>query len=87
MLVSKDSDEVWKDFKGQSWLDPGSIDVWEYLSVLGKETYKVGFDEINYDYVRFPSDGNMKDIYYPYSEGRVLTEVIKEFMAFLDKEF
>ena len=87
VLVSKDSDEVWKDFKGQSWLDPGSIDVWEYLSVLGKETYKVGFDEINYDYVRFPSDGNMKDIYYPYSEGRVLTEVIKEFMAFLDKEF
>lgn len=84
LAVQKKSDgKVWKDFKGISWLDPGSKDVWKYIVALAKESYSVGFDEINFDYIRFPSDGNMKDISYPWSNGKQKTEVMKDFFAYL----
>lgn len=84
LAVKRKSDgAVWKDFKGISWLDAGSKDVWDYIVALAKESYLVGFDELNFDYIRFPSDGNMKDIYYPWSNNRPKTEVLKEFFSYL----
>ncbi len=84
LAVQRKSDgKVWKDFKGISWLDPGSKDVWNYVVALAKESYGVGFDELNFDYIRFPSDGNMKDIFYPWSDGKRKTEVVEGFFAYL----
>ncbi len=69
LAVLRESDgKVWRDYKGLSWLDPGSPEVWKYIIALARESHELGFDEINFDYIRFPSDGNMKDIYYPWSE-------------------
>ncbi len=69
LAVKRASDGgVWADRKGIRWLDAGSQEVWDYVVKIGLAAYDVGFDELNFDYVRFPSDGNMKDIYYPYSE-------------------
>jgi hypothetical protein len=68
--VKKNSDRnvVWKDRKGLSFVDAGARPMWEYLVRLARASYEAGFDEINFDYIRFPSDGDMKDIYYPWSE-------------------
>jgi len=75
LAVKKASDKsVWKDYKGISWLDAGSKKVWDYIVDIGEESYKIGFDELNFDYIRFPSDGNMKDIYYPFSEQEILAD-------------
>lgn len=88
LAVKKKSDgTVWKDHKGVSWLDAGSKEVWDYDIALGKESYNIGFDEINFDYIRFPSDGNMKDIAYPFSAGKVKAEVIKDFSAYVSAYF
>ena len=83
--VKRESDKtvVWKDYKGVQWLDAGNHEVWEYIVRLAKESYTRGFDELNFDYIRFPSDGNMNDIFYPMSEGRVKAEVIREFFSYL----
>ncbi len=83
--VKKGSDKSlpWKDHKGISWIDAGSEKVWKYSVDLAKISYEYGFDEINFDYIRFPSDGNMKDIYFPYSEGKVKHEVLKSFFEYL----
>ncbi len=78
---------VWKDRKGVSWLDVGAKPVWDYIVEIGNESYAVGFDELNFDYIRFPSDGDMMDISYPFSEGKVKSIALKEFFAFLEKEF
>ena len=85
---------VWKDRKGIRWLDAGSKDVWKHIVLIGKESYNLGFDELNFDYIRFPSDGNMKDIYYPFSEDRVVADsdlgkakVLKDFFAYIDNAF
>jgi hypothetical protein len=63
-----DKTVVWKDRKGLSFVDAGATPMWQYLVNLSKASYEAGFDEINFDYIRFPSDGDMKDIYYPWSE-------------------
>ena len=92
--VKRESDgEVWEDYKGISWLDAGSKEVWDYVVAIAKESYKIGFDELNFDYIRFPSDGDMYDIYYPFSEEKVLAdpnygkaEVIRNFFKYLDSE-
>jgi len=74
---------VWKDYKGISWIDPGSREYWDYIVLLSKEARKIGFDEINFDYIRFPSDGNMQDISYPWSSTTPKTLVMKSFFAYL----
>lgn len=83
--VRTDSDRnvIWKDYKGISWIDAGANDYWNYILQIIKESYHEGFDEINLDYIRFPSDGNMNDIYYPWSNGREKADVIKDFFAYI----
>jgi len=66
--VKKISDgQVWKDFKGLSFIDVGAKPYWDYIVELSKEAYALGFDELNYDYVRYPSDGNIKDALYTWT--------------------
>jgi hypothetical protein len=88
LAVKKNSDReaVWKDFKGLSFTDPGALPVWEYHVQIAKESYALGFDEINFDYIRYPSDGPMNDIYYPWSDGRQKTVVMGEFFKYLHDE-
>ncbi|MDQ5969163.1 MAG: hypothetical protein QG579_320 [Patescibacteria group bacterium] len=77
---------VWKDRKGISWVDPGSKEYWDYIILIAKESRKVGFDEINFDYIRFPSDGNMQDISYPFSSSTPKHIVIRNFFEYLHSE-
>lgn len=53
---------VWRDYKGIAWLRPDSTAVAEYTTAIARDAYAQGFDEINLDYVRFPSDGELKYI-------------------------
>jgi hypothetical protein len=54
----KDSGEVYADLPGPgiryAWLDPWDRNVWDYNIQLGVEAALMGFDEINYDYIRYP---------------------------------
>ncbi len=87
LAVKRGDGRVWKDYKGISWLDPASLEVWEYMVRIAKESERVGFDELNFDYIRFPSDGNMKDIAYDYwDESTPKARVIQNFSAYLDAE-
>lgn len=81
-----DKNKVWRDHKGIGWVDAGQKDVWAYLSLIAHASYDVGFDEINFDYIRFPSDGNMKDIYYASGNGAAKPEVLKSFFQFVDQD-
>ena len=83
LAVKNKLGEVWKDRKGISWVDAGSREYWDYIILLAKEARKIGFDEINFDYIRFPSDGNMQDISYPWSTTTPKSEVLKEFFQYL----
>ncbi|MCX6701584.1 MAG: hypothetical protein NTX96_00035, partial [Candidatus Zambryskibacteria bacterium] len=82
-VKNKTGEAVWKDKKGISWIDPGSREYWDYIILLAEEGRKVGFDEINFDYIRFPSDGDMQDISYPFSSSTPKHIVMKNFFEYL----
>ena len=85
--IKKKSDgTVWKDHKGFSFMDPANKEVWKYTVDIAKEAYADGFDEINFDYVRYPSDGNLKDINYHIAKDRTRADNMKAFFAGLNAE-
>lgn len=64
-LAIKDKNgDVWKDNKGNAWLNPYNKESWEYPIQLAEEAALKGFKEIQFDYVRFPTDGNRGNIDY-----------------------
>ncbi|MES2023616.1 MAG: putative glycoside hydrolase [Patescibacteria group bacterium] len=69
------------------WLDAGTKEVWDYVVAIGHEAYMDGFDELNFDYIRYPADGDLKDIYYPVSNGKIRAEVMKSFFTYLHDSF
>lgn len=83
-LKSKSSGRLWRDHKGLAWVDPNNEDVWNYNLAIAKEAIRLGFDEINFDYVRFPTDGNMADVAYTNSGQKF--EVMKKFFNFLGEK-
>ncbi|MBI5078309.1 MAG: hypothetical protein HZB11_03035 [Candidatus Yonathbacteria bacterium] len=88
LAVHKKSDgSVWRDRKGLSFVDVGAKPYWEYVAALGKESYAMGFDELNFDYIRFPSDGDMKDIDFSLSKGMSKAEALEHFFAYLHDSF
>ncbi len=88
LAVRKKSDGgVWKDHKGLSFIDVGAKPYWDYIVKLSKESYELGFDEINYDYVRYPSDGNIEDTHYTWTLGTTTKpEMLKSFFEYLAEE-
>lgn len=56
--VQKDGEPWYADF-GVAWLDAYNEEVWDYNIALAQEAAQLGFDEINLDYIRFPSDGDL----------------------------
>ena len=86
-LKSKTSKNVWRDRKGYAWTDPASQGGWDYNISIAKKAIDAGFDEINYDYIRFPTDGNLEDIQYPFWDGvEEKSEIIKNFSEYSKKK-
>lgn len=50
---------LWFNDAGFGWLDPTDREAWEYPLGLAVEACQLGFDEIQFDYVRFPTDGDV----------------------------
>ncbi|MSU56223.1 MAG: hypothetical protein EXS51_02860 [Candidatus Taylorbacteria bacterium] len=87
LAVKKASDgSTWKDYKGISFTDPGAKEVWDHIVAISKESYAVGFDELNFDYIRFPSDGPMSDIAFTWSGNRNKSDVLEEFFTYLSAQ-
>jgi hypothetical protein len=72
----------WQDRGGHGWVDPASQEVWQYNLDLAKQALALGFDEINLDYIRFPTDGDLQNIIYPaWDKQKPKEEVLREFLS------
>ncbi|HEY4499839.1 MAG TPA: putative glycoside hydrolase [Candidatus Paceibacterota bacterium] len=86
-VLSSSTKAVWRDRKGLAWIDAGSREAWEYNTTIAKEALQRGFDEINFDYIRFPSDGNLSDMIFPLSSATSSkTSILKQFFSYLRAE-
>jgi hypothetical protein len=56
---------VWVNNAGLGWSNPYDKRVWDYVISVGKAAARAGFDEIQFDYVRFPSDGPIQNAVFP----------------------
>lgn len=77
---------VWRDHKGLAFIDVGARPFWDYIVAIAKESYALGFDEINFDYIRFPSDGDMEDVYFSWSASSTKPEILERFFQYLHQE-
>jgi len=64
------------------WLDPYSKEVWDYDIAVATAAARAGFNEIQFDYVRFPSDGDTTRCVFSHNDGRKPGEVIDSFLAY-----
>lgn len=81
--VKTKSGGIWKDKKGLSYVDPSAKDYWDYMVLLSRASEKIGFDELNYDYIRFPSDGDMSNVAFSLSGDRNKADVLDSFFSYL----
>jgi hypothetical protein len=83
LAIPDDKGGLWKGADGNPWVNPFNHDLWQPNIDLAVEAARLGFDEIQYDYIRFPSDGDLStaDFGPNYTEdGRVaaIVDFLKE---------
>ena len=83
--VQRKSDGLaWLDANGNPWLDAHQRAVWAYAADLADEAVKLGFSEVQFDYVRFPDDPRLqREAQFPLANGRPRERVIHEQLAYL----
>lgn len=54
LAIKTSSGQIFRDNEGLAWVDPTKSEVWDYNIALAQEAAQMGFDEIQFDYVRFP---------------------------------
>lgn len=86
MAVASTRGGIWQDYNSVSWLNPYNRQAWDYVVDIAKGAALAGFNEIQFDYVRFPTDGEMSTLSYPGKDDRRREQVIGDFLAYARKE-
>lgn len=79
---------VWRDADGNYWANPYRKEVWDYNLAIAKEAARMGFREIQFDYVRFPDNrkGARKNAVIDNPEGISQADAIEAFLKYAVKE-
>lgn len=79
--------EIVRRFYDEYWVDPYSEEVWEYVALISEELHERGFDEIQFDYIRFPTDGqNLGNARYRWQDsGMDMESAILSFLSHVRK--
>ena len=72
---------IWTNGAGLGWTNEYDPRVWNYLIGLGKAAARHGFDEIQFDYMRFPTDGNVADAVWPHRRAEPLSTTLLRFLT------
>jgi hypothetical protein len=85
LAVKNRDGSVWRNDAGLGWTNPYDKRVWDYNVSLAEVAARAGFDEIQFDYVRFPTDGDVDSIVYPNKTSTPPGWVIAEFVHYAAK--
>jgi hypothetical protein len=81
LAIQRADGSVWTTAAGLGWVNPYDRRVWDYCVSVAEAAAKAGFDQIMFDYVRFPSDGDVDGAVYPgrtsVSKGRVIADFVE----------
>jgi len=65
LAIRRSDGSRWLNSAGLGWTNEYDKRVWKYNVDIAVQAARLGFDEIQFDYVRFPSDGDLSQIRYP----------------------
>lgn len=82
-IIDTRTGKPWVDRENLAWVDPFREENWNYLISVAKEAVAKGFDEVQFDYVRFPTDGKLSAARY--SQPNNPTTRLPTIAAFLAK--
>ncbi len=85
LAIHRPDGSPWRDRSGHFWLDPYNTLNWDYNVAVAQDAARRGFDEVQWDYVRFPSEGKKSGRRYPArqkNDARSEARVIADFLAY-----
>jgi len=82
LALSRADGSRWTDAAGRGWVSPYDRRVWRYVVDVAAVAARAGFDEIQLDYVRFPSDGDVRSILYPGRRDEPMGRTIERFVTY-----
>ena len=82
LAIERGDGSVWRDAAGLAWSNPYDHRVWKYDVDIAAAAARAGFDEILFDYVRFPSDGRVGSAVYRHRGSLAKRDVIPAFLRY-----
>jgi hypothetical protein len=82
LAIRRSDGSVWRDSAGLGWTSPYDRRVWKYNVDVAAAAARAGFDEIMFDYVRFPSDGDVENAVYGARSGSRKNEAVPAFLRY-----
>ena len=82
--LKKADGTIFKDRDGNAWVNPYKKEAWDYLVEVASQAGALGFDEVQFDYVRFCTEKGMRDVVFDEVDvqGRSKTDIICEFVEY-----
>ncbi|HOI43295.1 MAG TPA: putative glycoside hydrolase, partial [Elusimicrobiales bacterium] len=86
LAVKTPSGEPWRANNGATWTDPYNKEVWDYVVGVALRAAELGFDEVQFDYIRYPTEGDTSLCRYsrPHSPASAVTN-LSRFLSYARK--
>jgi len=85
LAVQRSDGSVWEDGAGLAWTNPYDKRVWDYNVDIAEAAVRAGFDEIMFDYLRFPSDGDVDSAVYRNQGALERREAVPAFVKYASR--
>jgi len=87
LAIKRKDGSIWRENGSIAWTNPYNKEVWRYNIDIAKEAVKKGFDEIQFDYVRFPAAGKNEVDYgeNPIPKADAISGFLKEAASEINK--
>ncbi|MCX5786270.1 MAG: putative glycoside hydrolase [Elusimicrobia bacterium] len=87
LAVRTPEGDLWRSHNGATWMDPYNREVWDYNLEVAARAAKAGFNEIQFDYVRYPSEGNTARCRYSkHHSSKTATANLADFLKYARKK-
>jgi hypothetical protein len=82
LAIRRSDGSLWHTSGGLAWLNPYNRTAWKYDVDVAVAAAKAGFDEIQFDYVRFPSDGDVSLMRFPGPHPQPMNATVPAFLRY-----
>ena len=80
-VIRKPDGTPWHDKQGLTWVNPYDNEIWEYDLRVAEAAVRLGFGEVQFDYIRFPEPyKSLPPQVFPKQNGRSKPDVLAEFL-------